>query len=126
MIAFDYDDETGAVTGRRLRGVGVDALGEPGVLVVAHLSKLGGLDVSNVVDLADLDLDALTAPLWQLSVAGGAVTVDPLASPPEPPPPAAALTDRQVNEIHALINDELNNHGLLAVPNQPAEGEPVP
>ncbi len=118
MIAFDYD-ETGAVIGRRLRGVGIDALGIEGVLVVAHLSKLDGLDdVSNAIDLAELDPDALTAPLWQLSVVDGAVAVDPSAPPPVRAS-APVLTTRQKAEIRALLNDELYNHGLVATPNSP-------
>lgn len=110
MIAFEYDGD-GAVTTRHLRGVGVESLGVSGVLVVGHLRKLEGLDLSNAIDVSTLDPDALTAPLWQLTVVEKAVVVDVRASEPmravEP-----ALSTEQEATVQALITAAFAARGL--------------
>lgn len=92
MIAFQH--RNGKVV-RRFEGRSTRVLGASGLLVVAHKRKLKGLSQANVVDVADVDIKTLRAPLYKLSV-----TTSPLALVYD----ADAVAPVRVDDLQAAVD----------------------
>lgn len=86
MIALKYTP-AGKVL-RRFEGPVRRVIGKDGLLVLAHLRKLKPAQRTNVVDVANVDVAALTCPLHMLTVTQDplGLVYDPAAPTPVVPP----------------------------------------